>query len=90
MSQYSKASGGHFILLFWDNIYEAGDPNAYYRQILEDKIERLTKDSIDIIRVSDILDTRDPKYYIPNDGHPNAIGYDIVAKYLTKYLNSSH
>jgi hypothetical protein len=90
MSQYSKAGGGHFILLFWDNIYEAGDPNAYYRQILEDKIERLTKDSIDIIRVSDILDTRDPKYYIPNDGHPNAIGYDIVAKYLTKYLNSSH
>jgi hypothetical protein len=90
MSRYSKATGGNFILLFWDNRYEASDPNAAYRQLLEDKIKRLTEDSVNIIRVSDILDTRDPKYYIPKDGHPNALGYDIIAKYLTKYLNFPH
>jgi hypothetical protein len=84
MDQYSKMTGGHFLVLFWDNISEEGDPNRYYRQILQDKLERLSEEGIDIIKTSDILDINDPKYYIPNDGHPNAMAYDTVAKYLVR------
>ncbi|MHA4811558.1 hypothetical protein ACX0G9_25910 [Flavitalea flava] len=87
MSQYSKETGGTFLLLFWDNISQEGDPNRYYRPILEDKITRLRKDSVHIIRVSGILDIKDPLYYILNDGHPNAKAYDTVARYLAKHLN---
>ena len=83
MSQRAKASGGSFILLFWDKYdYTATDRNLYYRQTMEGEIERLRKDSVKIIRVSDILDIDDPKYYIPYDRHPNAIAYDTIANYL--------
>jgi hypothetical protein len=87
MDQYSRMTGGHFILLSWENISEKGDPNRNYRQLLADKRDGLRKQGIDIINVSDILDTKDPKYYIPIDGHPNAMAYDTVAKYLAKHLN---
>jgi len=89
MDQYSRMTGGHFLLLFWDNVSDARDPNRYYRQLLADKLDSLAKDGIDIIRVSDILDTKAPKYYIPKDGHPNAMAFDTVAKYLVKQMNSS-
>jgi|HubBroStandDraft_2_1064218.scaffolds.fasta_scaffold41200_2 hypothetical protein len=89
MDQYSRMTGGHFIVLSWDNISEEGDPNRYYRRLLTDKLERLRKEGVDIISVSDILDTKDPKYYIPIDGHPNAVAYDTVGKFLVKYLNLS-
>jgi hypothetical protein len=56
---------------------------------LTDKLERLRNEGVDIISVSDILDTKDPKYYIPIDGHPNAMAYDTVAKYLARHLNLS-
>jgi hypothetical protein len=87
MDQYSRMTGGHFLVLFWDNISGEGDPNRYYRQILQDKLDSLGKEGIDIVRVSDILDISDPKYYIPIDGHPNAMAYDTVAKYLLRYRN---
>ncbi len=87
MDQYSRMSGGRFVVLFWDNISEDGDPNRYYRQILADKLQRLVNDGVDIINVSDILNTKDPKYYIPIDGHPDARTNDTVAKYLVKHLN---
>jgi len=91
MSQYSKVTGGNFLLLFWDKYnFSANDPNMYYRQKLEDETDKLRKDSVNIIRVSDILDINDPKYYIPSDGHPNAVAYDTIAKYLAKHLNFSH
>jgi hypothetical protein len=89
MDQYSSMTGGHFLLLFWDNVSDARDPNRYYRQLLADKLDSLAKDGIDIIRVSDIFDTKAPKYYIPKDGHPKAMAYDTVAKYLVKQMNSS-
>lgn len=88
MSRDAKRTGGRFILLFWDNLSPAGDPNLYYRPQLEDKLERLRNDSIDIIRVSDIFATGDPGYYIPKDGHPAAAAYDAVAKYLAKRLRA--
>jgi hypothetical protein len=90
MDQYSKMSGGHFLVLFWDNISEEGDPNRYYRQILQDKLDSLGKSGIDIIKASDIFHINDPKYYIPNDGHPDAMAYDTVAKYLVKCRNLSY
>ena len=86
MSQDAKETGGRFLLLFWDMDTKSTDPNRYYRQILEDKLETLQKDSVTIIRVSDIFDTKDPKYYFPIDGHPTAMAYDTVAKYVAKYL----
>jgi hypothetical protein len=86
MDQYSRVSGGHFLVLFWDNISEKGDPNRYYRELLNDKLERLRKEGVDVINVADILDIKDPKYYIPIDGHPNAMAYDTVAKYLVTHL----
>ncbi len=86
MSRVSKETGGNFLLLFWDKYAHARDPNLYYRQVLEDKLDRLRKDSVDIVRVSDIFGINDPQYYIPVDGHPTAAAYDTVAKYLTKYL----
>ena len=89
MDQYSRMTGGHFIVLSWDNISEEGDPSRYYRQLLTDKLERLRNEGVDIISVSDILDTKDTKYYIPIDGHPNAMAYDTVAKYLARHLNLS-
>ncbi|HXB33684.1 MAG TPA: hypothetical protein VNV35_09690 [Puia sp.] len=86
MDQYSRMTGGHFIVLSWDNISEKDDPNRYYRQILADKLQRLGKEGVDIISVSDILDTKDPKYYIPIDGHPNAMAYDRIGRYLVHRL----
>jgi hypothetical protein len=86
MDQYSRMTGGHFIVLSWDNISEKDDPNRYYRQILADKLQRLGKEGVDIISVSDILDTKDPKYYIPIDGHPNAKAYDRIGSYLVDRL----
>jgi len=89
MDQYSRMTGGRFLVLFWDNISEEGDPNRYYRQLLAGKLETLRQAGINIISVSDILDTRAQKYYIPIDGHPNAMAYDTVAKYLVRHLNLS-
>jgi hypothetical protein len=86
MSQVSKATGGHFLLLFWDKYPQSRDPNLYYRRILEDKLDRLRKDSVDIIKVSDVFDLKDAAYFIPKDGHPSGMAYDTVAKYLTKYI----
>jgi hypothetical protein len=86
MSQVSKATGGHFLLLFWDKYPQSRDPNLYYRKILEDKFDRLRKDSVDIIRVSDVFDLKDATYFYPIDGHPKPMAYDTVAKYLTKYI----
>ncbi len=86
MDQYSRMTGGHFIVLSWDNISEKDDPNRYYRQILADKLQRLGKEGVDIISVSDILDTKDPEYYIPIDGHPNAMAYDRIGRYLVDRL----
>jgi hypothetical protein len=85
MDHIAGASGGKFILLFWDKYdYTSTDRNLYHRQKMEDEIERLRKDGVKVIRVSDILDINDPKYYIPNDRHPNAIAYDTIANYLYK------
>jgi hypothetical protein len=86
MSQVSRATGGHFLLLFWDKYPQSRDPNLFYRQLLEDKLDRLRKDSVDIIKVSDVFDLKDAKYFIPIDGHPKALAYDTVAKYLAKYI----
>jgi hypothetical protein len=82
MDQYSRMTGGRFLVLFWDNISDEGDPNRFYRQTLSDKLDRLRKKGINIISVSDILQTKDPGYCIPIDGHPNAKAYDSVARYL--------
>jgi hypothetical protein len=84
MDEYSRRTGGHFLVLFWDNISDEDDPNRYYRQTLSDKLDGLRKDGINIIKVSDILNTKDPRYYIPIDGHPNAKVYDSVARYLVR------
>ncbi|HLX67491.1 MAG TPA: hypothetical protein VKR41_10860, partial [Puia sp.] len=89
MDQYSSMTGGHFLVLFWDNISEEGDPNRYYRQLLADKLETLRKEGINIINISDMLDTKDRRYYIPIDGHPNAKAYDSVARYLVSPRNLS-
>jgi hypothetical protein len=86
MDQYSTMTGGHFIVLSWDNISEKSYPNRYYQQILADKLQRLRKEGVDIINVLDILHTKDPKYYIPIDGHPNAMAYDSVGRYLVDRL----
>ena len=82
-------TGGHFRVLFWDNISEEGDPNRYYRQTLADKLDSLRKEGINIISVSDILNTKDPRYYLPIDGHPNTKAYDSVARYLVRPQNLS-
>jgi hypothetical protein len=87
MSRNARATGGDFILLFWDKYdYTATDRNLYYRQTMEDEIEKLRKDSVKVVRVSDILDINDPKYYIPYDRHPNAVAYDTIACYLQKIM----
>jgi hypothetical protein len=86
MDRNLKLTGGKFVLLFWDNVSAASDPNRYYRQQLSDQLDSLGKAGIDIIYVSEMLDTKDPKYYIPGDGHPKAMAYDTVARYLAKRL----
>lgn len=83
MSRHARVSGANFILLFWDKYdYTATDRNLYYRGAMEGEIEKLRKDGVNVIRVSDILNVDDPAYYIPNDRHPNAFSYDTVARYL--------
>jgi hypothetical protein len=89
MDQTSRLSGGHFILLFWDNVSDARDPNRYYRQLLTADLDRLRSDGVDMVSASDIFNNNDPKYYIPKDGHPTAAAYDTVAKFLAGHLNSS-
>jgi hypothetical protein len=84
MDRYSKATGGHFVLLFWDKDSKPGDPNSDHRPLLEARLEQLRKDGVIIIRVSDIINTQDPRYYIPLDGHPDSLADDAVARYLAK------
>jgi hypothetical protein len=91
MSQYSKMTGGNFLLLFWDK-YRSDANHASLTcdtQLLEYEMDKLRKDGVDIVRVSDILDITNPNYYFPRDGHPTAIAYDAIAKYLAKRLNLS-
>ena len=84
----ARATGGRFLLLFWDNLTKPGDPNRKYHSLLEAALRQLKADSVTLIRVSDILNTQDPKYYLPDDGHPNAMAYDTVARYL--YRNRTY
>jgi hypothetical protein len=88
LDRYSKATGGHFVLLFWDNLSKPGDANSEHRRLLEAKLEQLRKDGVTILRVSDIINIRDPRYYIPLDGHPDSLAYDAVARYLAGRLAS--
>lgn len=85
MDHDSRSTGAHLVVLFWDNITTPDDPNRRYRQLLSDKLDSLRQTGVDIIRVSDIINTSDPRYYIPDNGHPNAAAYDTVAKYLIKH-----
>lgn len=85
MSRYAKATGGNFLLLFWDGPSPAGYPGRQFQALLEAKLEELKRNGVWVIRVSDIIDTKDPRYYIPGDGHPNALAYDTVARYLAKH-----
>ena len=89
MDRDAKATGGHFLLLYWDFLSSDGDPNRYYRGLLESELEQLRKDGVKIVRISDILDSQDQRYYIPLDGHPNAMAYDTVARYLAERVNIS-
>ena len=86
MSRYAKATGGDFLLLFWEQFALENDPNGHFAPVLGKKLDELQKDGVNLIRVSDIIDTRDPRYTIFGDGHPNALAYDTVARYLAKYL----
>lgn len=86
MSRYATATGGNFLLLFWDGPSPADDADKRFRSLMEAKLADLKKGGIHIIRVSDIIDAKDPRYYIPGDGHPNPLGYDTVARYLARTL----
>src|SRR5262249_39269886 len=49
--------------------------------------KHLSEKGIPLFRVStELPQLKESKYHIPNDGHPNADGYGLVAEALVKFL----
>jgi len=85
MSRSAERTGGHFLLLFWDAYNPASsDANLRFRPLLENAIAKLRRDGVDVVRASEILDINNPALQFPNDGHPRAMVYDTVARYLAR------
>jgi lysophospholipase L1-like esterase len=74
--------GVKLIVVLWDGLPQGED--AFNSDWIA---KHLSEKGIPLFRVSiELPQLRESKYYIPNDGHPNADGYRLVADALVKFL----
>ena len=88
MAEQIRATGGDFVVLIWDKYdwREGGDINAIHKNRMEKKIDELKNRNVRLVRISALFNPGDPRYFIPKDGHPNALANALIADHLSKYL----
>lgn len=87
MATAIRRTGGKLILIDWDHINWA---NKQVSTLSIDKIEKaldsLSEDSVQVIRVSSVIDLQDKNYFIRRDGHPSAAANKKLAQFLLQYI----
>lgn len=86
MAKKINAAGGHLVILNW------ADYNWFYKPLsdiskskVNQALDNLSKSGAQVIPVTSIIDMKDPKNFIPFDGHPSAAANQAIANWLAAH-----
>lgn len=84
MAKKINSSGGRFIILNW------ADYNWFYKPLsdipkskINQQLNSLSELGVTVVPVASIIDMKDPKNFIPFDGHPSAAANQAIADWLS-------
>lgn len=91
MAKKINESGGRLIIVNW------ADYNWFYKPVsdlskskIDQAFNSLKPYGVQVIPVSSIIDMKDPKNFIPIDGHPSAAANKAIANWLAEHITISN
>lgn len=83
MAEIIKRTGGQFVLIDWGrHQWDADYIDDELYTVFEKKLEGLS--GLHIIKVASLMDLKDTRYFIPDDGHPSALANERIAGALIR------
>lgn len=86
MAKKITSTGGRLVILDWANY------NWFYKPLsdiskskIDQQFDILSRPGVQVIPVASIIDMKDPKNFIPSDGHPSATANQAIASFLATH-----
>jgi hypothetical protein len=86
MARKINSTGGRLVILDW------ADYNWFYKPLsdiskekINQQLHNLSKSGVPVVSIASIINMKDPKNFIPADGHPSATANQSIAQWLATH-----